>query len=62
MSDQWERFERDEDIVGWKIELSGWRGAFYVEDKHLQQLGLSLGEYIIWLRMMRPHREVKLDS
>jgi hypothetical protein len=58
----WETTERDEDIEGWKIMISGHRGAFYVQDTHLKGMGKTLPEYIKWLRTLYPHREVSLDS
>jgi hypothetical protein len=58
----WETSERDEEIAGWKIRLSGHRGAFYVYDSHLAGMGMTLTQYIDWLRGGYPHREMPLDS
>jgi hypothetical protein len=58
----WETSERDEEIDGWKIRLSGHRGAFYVQDSHLAGMGMTLTQYIGWLRGSYPHREMPLDS
>jgi hypothetical protein len=42
--------------------MSGHRGAFYVQDAHLIGMGKTLTQYIDWLRLSYPHREVHLDS
>jgi len=59
---KWETAERDDDIVGWKITLSGHRGSFHVLDQHLVDTGMTLTQFINWLRERYPHREVDLDS
>jgi hypothetical protein len=42
--------------------LSGQRGAFYVQDSHLAGMGMTLTQYIAWLRTQYPHRETRHDS
>jgi len=61
-TDAWQTVERDPEIDGWKITLSGYRGSFYVKDQHLHDLGLSLDQFMAWLREKNPHRSVWLDS
>jgi len=47
MNEPWQRCERDEEIDGWKIELSGHPGAFFVKDSQLHTMGKTLDEYIV---------------
>jgi hypothetical protein len=49
-------FERDEEIDGWKIQLTGYPGAFYVKRSQLETMGKSLVEYMEWLIQAKPRR------
>lgn len=52
----WTTYQRDEEIEGWKINLSGHVGAFFVKDSQLHTMGKTIDEYIDWLRQAKPHR------